>query len=224
MEKRYLLIILILSVIISVFANDPIAVIIKTKGELKLIRNSKETAATSGEALFNGDIVKSGKKSYAAIKFSDASSIVKLFPNSEITITAKKQKDKYNKNISLKIGNIWSKVTKKTGKFDVETPTTVVSVKGTEFLVNFDPEQKITDVMTFRGVVLVKNKFDKFIKEVHPGEKSRSKGTGIINLKKFNESDLNKNILNFIKEDKNIFEFDMHNGAGETRHIRMDFE
>ena len=43
-------------------------------------------------------------------------------------------------------------------------------------------------------------------------------------VKKFNEKELDKNIWNFIKENKNIFEFDIHKANGEKKHIRMDFE
>ena len=222
--KKIYIVVFILLIGIMLSALEPIAVMIKSKGDITLIRDSKEQKITSGTALYNNDVLKSSKNSYAAIRFSDASSLVKLFPNSHITISAKKDKKKYNKNIVLKVGNVWSKVTKKTGKYVVETPTTVVSVKGTEFLVDFNDKKKITNIMTFRGVVLTKNKFDKFIKEVHPGEKTTSSGKGVMIVKKFNEKELDKNIWNFIKENKNIFEFDIHKANGEKKHIRMDFE
>ncbi len=222
--KRLYLIFALLLLTVLLFSQDPIAVMIKSKGNISLIRNSKEKPITSGEQLYNGDILKSGKKSYAAIKFSDASSMVKLFPSSQIVITAKKNKGKYDKKINLKVGDIWSKVTKKTGKYDIETPTTVVSVKGTEFLVGFDTKKMMTSIMTFKGVVLVKNKSDKFIKEVHPGEKTFSFGKGIMGIKKFKPSDLNEDMLNFIQDDKNIFEFDIQKENGEKKHIKMDFE
>ena len=50
------------------------------------------------------------------------------------------------------------------------------------------------------------------------------KQRSILEYKAAEENWSKRTLENFIKEDKNIFEFDMHNGAGETRHIRMDFE
>jgi len=222
--KKILIIVLFALSVTLIFAADPIAIVIKSKGNLVLIKNGTEKNITSGEQLFNGDVLKTGKSSFAAIRFSDASSLVKVFPNSQITIKTKKNGKIYDKKTILTAGNIWSKVVKRTGKFDIETPTTVVSVKGTKFLVSYDRDKKNSTIYTFEGVVLVKNKFDKFIKEVHPGEKAASFGKGIIVSNRFKKNSIKSGIIGYIEEDENIYEFDITNPAGGKKHIKMKFE
>ena len=224
MKKLYITIILTMLLVSLVFAADPIAVVIKSKGTLTLLRNKISKDITSGEQLYNGDVLKTGKGSFAALRFSDASSLVKVFPNSQITVKTKKNGKKYDKTTILTAGNIWSKVVKKTGKFDIETPTTVVSVKGTKFLVGYDKDDKNSIIYTFEGVVLVQNKADKFIKEVHPGEKAISKGKGVIGFSTFNKKDIKRSFMDYIEEDENIYEFDMQKSSGAKKHIKMKFE
>ncbi|MEA2104423.1 MAG: FecR family protein [Candidatus Cloacimonadota bacterium] len=157
--------ILIVSIALFIFAatlfaeekQDPVAVIIKTSGQVFLHRGDTNEAMKHGTVLYSGDEIVSGEASLAIVKFVDKGAIIKIFSNSILTINAKKNVKKLDKKLYAEIGNIWSQVKKESGEYEVSTPTTVAAVKGTEFLVSVD--EKLTMVSTFSGVVEVRNEF-----------------------------------------------------------------
>lgn len=146
-----------LTLFLAAFAQDTIALTLKVKGEVSLNRADSDTKLEIGDTLINKDVLISKDDSFAAVRFVDGNAFIKLFSNSRLIINADKKEEKYDKKSYLKMGTLWSKVTKNSGAFDIETPTTVVSVRGTEFIVEVD-ENGITKVYAISGKVLVKNK------------------------------------------------------------------
>ncbi|RMD98275.1 MAG: hypothetical protein D6814_07845, partial [Calditrichaeota bacterium] len=67
----------------------------------------------------------------------DDKSLIKIRSNSQITIKGKREKAKVKKSIFMRLGQLWAKVTKGS-PFQVETPSGVAAVKGTEFYVTMD--------------------------------------------------------------------------------------
>jgi hypothetical protein len=119
----------------SLLAADPVAVIIKAKGDIT-IKNSasgKSITAKRGTRLFDGDKIATGKKGGLAVKFLDDNSLLRIRPNSTCTINAKTENNSVTKNIFVEVGTIFSKITKQKSSFSVTTPTSVASVKGTIF-------------------------------------------------------------------------------------------
>lgn len=222
---KYLRIIIIIVFIFSsyLYSLDTIALTIKVKGTVELNRDSNIKEIITGEELYNNDILESKKDSFAAIKFIDGSSIVKLFPNSILEIRIEKEDKQLNKNNFLKMGELWAKVTQYTGKFEVETPTTVVSVKGTTFLLSIDKNGE-TDLFTFSGEVLIKNKVDGESALVGEGEKAHSSGSGPIEVLDFNITDLDEEIKEYIEEISNVLEIHLENPDGEKKEIIIEFE
>lgn len=134
----------------------PIAVVLKVKGQLMLIRADKEIECSVGTILENKDVVRTDNNSLALIKFVDNSSEIRVFSNSEVLINAEKDNAKLNKNLKLEGGSILSRVNSKiVGKYSVSTTTTIASVRGTEFLVEL--KGGITRVIGFEGRVEVEN-------------------------------------------------------------------
>ena len=78
---------------LSLFASDPVAIMLKAKGEIELNRNDEKTKAEEGQNLINKDELVSKEQAFAVVKFIDGSSNVKLFPNSILTIEAEKEED-----------------------------------------------------------------------------------------------------------------------------------
>jgi len=73
--------------------------------------------------------------------------------NSEVTIEAeRKGEQQLDTKVDLPLGQVWAKVTKRNTRFDVETPSSVASVKGTEFMV-LSQEDGGSEVMVMEGVV-----------------------------------------------------------------------
>lgn len=201
-------------------AQEPVAVTLKVKGDVDLARQSEVSAVETGATLQNNDELESGADSYAAIKFVDGSSVVKLFPNSVMVINTEKDDEKLNKRNYLKSGNVWSKVMKKTGNFEIETPTTVVSVKGTEFKVEVQ-EDGSTEVITFSGEVTMRNKQDNKEATVGAGNKGRSTGSGEISVSQTEEGDVTEEEQELIgtTTEHQVLELQMGNADGEDKTI-----
>lgn len=214
--------ILILLIVSCAFlaAQEPVAVTLKVKGDVELARANDVSAVETGTSLQNSDELESGAESYAAIKFVDGSSVVKLFPNSVMVINTEKDADKLNKRSYLKSGNVWSKVMKKTGKFEIETPTTVVSVKGTEFKVEVQ-EDGSTEVITFSGEVTMRNKQDTKEATVTAGNKGRSTGSGAISVSETEEDDVSEEEEEIIgtPSEHQVLELQMTNADGENKTV-----
>ncbi len=215
MNKRNIFLFLMIVNVIGLFAIDSVATTLITKGDVELNRNNIIYQVSPGDALFNDDEISCREKSYAAIRFTDNSSVVKIFPQSVLLIhSEKKSSGDIEKSNILKIGEIWAKVTPNTGAFEIVTPTTVASVKGTGFLLSVD-ENGVTDLYTVDGAVEFKNRFDGITATVSAGNKGTSNGQGQIVVEPFSMSDLPRNIRNFLDEE--IEEPKQNNQNGSSR-------
>jgi len=128
--------ILVLAFTATSIAAETIAVVLKVKGKVSIARGTQATSITlkRGSRLENGDKLKTDKNSYAAVRFIDDASLLRIRANSICTIKGKKEKNQVIKNVFLEVGTILAKVTKQRGKFEISTPTSVASVKGTEWI------------------------------------------------------------------------------------------
>lgn len=182
------------------YAIDSVAYPLKVKGNVGLTRNLESSALKLGDKLYNGDEIETKAESYAAIQFEDGSSIIKLFPNTILNIRTEKQGEKYNKKSFLKMGELWAKVEKGTGKFEIETPTTVVSVKGTNFMLNI-LEDGTTELFTFEGEVIFQNKITGEAETVLAGQRGTISGDQPIIVAPFDPEEIDESQSEFINED-----------------------
>jgi hypothetical protein len=215
----------ILGLILLVYAlsADSIAIALKVKGDVELRREDTANQAKTGDEFVNKDELESKENSFAAVKFVDGSSVVKLFPNSILTINAEKENGKLNKSNYLQFGELWAKVTKKTGKFEIDTPTTVVSVKGTELFVTVD-ENGDTELFTFKGEVHIRNKADDNEATVTEGQKAHTTGEGEILVFPTQDGDIEESKMDMMKETFNTLEIEIENSDGEKKTIKINFE
>ena len=234
MKNKIMFLILFISLTSMIYALDSVAFALKVKGNVELAREENVSEISTGEELINKDELESKEDSFAAIKFIDGSSIVKLFPNSILQINTEKVDGKLNKKSFLKMGNLWSKVVQKTGVFEVETPTTVVSVKGTEFLLTVS-EMGITEIFTFTGEVQVRNKFDNKTSTVPAGNKALSTGETELEITEIEEGDIDEETQEYIEEEveeeeeeqiepPKVLEIHLQHPSGETKIIRIEYE
>ncbi|GAB4174914.1 MAG: hypothetical protein Kow00108_09960 [Calditrichia bacterium] len=135
--KKYILSIFLIHLFLLsfVFAQDKIAVMIKSKGSVTIqqVKTGKKIAAKVGTVLMDGDKVITGKRGFAAVRFLDDKSLIRIREKSVCTIEGKKQEDKIEKSIWVEIGSFFASVFKPKGSFKVITPTSVASIKGTKF-------------------------------------------------------------------------------------------
>jgi hypothetical protein len=163
-------------------AAEPIAYLMKSKGDVQLFRDNKSVKFKNGELLYNNDEVITNSAAYAAIKYVDGAATIKIFPNSVIKLTAIKQDKTLNKTAFVTLGSLYSKVSNKIkGMYKTETPTTVASVKGTGFITRFNADKK-TYVIVTEGEVLVQNKNSGKTQSVGMGETAMSDENGDITV------------------------------------------
>lgn len=132
--KTYIIVLLLFSLTCSVFAAESVALLSASKGKVDLSRDAKSIKFKAGDMLRNNDELRTGGESFAAYKYVDGSSTIKVFSNSVVRITANKSGKSLSKKVVIDKGSIFTDVKPKSGAFMVQTPTTVASVKGTGFL------------------------------------------------------------------------------------------
>jgi hypothetical protein len=230
MKKKIFIIILLFIFAISLFAQESVGIALKVKGDVILTHEEENLKAQNGSKLDNNDILESKAESFAIIKFIDGSSVIKLFPNSILTINAEKTNGKLNKRSTMKLGELWAKITKNTGEFIIDTPSTVVSVKGTIFILSVD-ENGFTDLYTLEGSVNIKNKKDDNEVDVGAGQKAHSTGENEIILSAIEDEDMDYEEMDDEEMDDDydvqlteILEINLKNDAGEKISIEIELE
>lgn len=114
---------------------EKIAVTTKVKGvsEIMKVGSKKFSSLKAGMILDDGDKIRTGKSGFVAIIFIDDKSTLKVKENSEAVITGRRTKKNISKKINIDGGTIRASITKQNVDFVIQTPTSVASVKGTDF-------------------------------------------------------------------------------------------
>lgn len=113
---------------------DKVALTMKAAGDTKLRTQSAPPAPLAkGTALFDGDHVLTKNDGVAVVVYLDDKSQLKIKGDSDVQITGKRGAMGISKQAYLSGGTVKASVTEQKGEFVVSTPTSVASVKGTEF-------------------------------------------------------------------------------------------
>ena len=132
--------------------------------EIKKAGEQEWKAVKKGEILDSGDILRTGTRSSMSLVFQDDMSKLELKENSEIHIGGTRERQTFSKKLWLGIGDMWIDVEKREEQeFQVETPTAVISVIGSEALIavagngftSLDVEEGIFDFANDFGTVQV---------------------------------------------------------------------
>ena len=151
---RTLLLLIVFS--IAMCDSPVVAAISKVKGDVKIRPGNvrKYESAYKGQMVRDGDWIKTDYGVFLGIIFLDGSKI-KIHENTEIEIkssriTAKELRTK----MFLAEGETYGDIANQgRGQFEIETPTAVASVKGTELDVNFDFNEEVTTLTVVEGLV-----------------------------------------------------------------------
>ena len=152
-------IILLFTFIFSVALSNKIAVATKVKGPVEIMPIGKKgfSDLEPGTILSDGDKIRTGPSGFTAIIFIDDKSTLKVKDNSEVVITGKRTAASISKKINMDEGTIRATVKKQNTDFVIQTPTSVASVKGTDFWLVSDPETG-DQIIGIEGIVgLVNN-------------------------------------------------------------------
>ena len=137
---------------------NKIAVVTKVKGLVELMPTGIKlfSKLKAGTILADGDKIRTGTSGFAAIIFIDDKSTLKLKGNSEAVITGQRTAASISKKINIDSGTIRATIKKQNSSFVIQTPTSVASVKGTDFWLLTDPD-KGDQVIGLEGIVSLKN-------------------------------------------------------------------
>ncbi|UKS24013.1 FecR domain-containing protein [Paenibacillus sp. HWE-109] len=122
-----------------------VAVVASLSGDVTIKKGggSKSYDAYESMSLNQGDTVYTGEGSSVTLNLSNGDSEITLGANSEVNVSDLSSSDGSKKS-KLKVwaGSMWVKVKSLAGsndEFEVETPTAVMGVRGTQFFVGVDP-------------------------------------------------------------------------------------
>ena len=152
-------IIVLFTFVFSVALPNKIAVATKVKGPVEIMPIGKKgfSDLEPGTILSDGDKIRTGPSGFTAIIFIDDKSTLKVKDNSEVVITGKRTAASISKKINMDEGTIRATVKKQNTDFVIQTPTSVASVKGTDFWLVSDPETG-DQIIGIEGIVgLVNN-------------------------------------------------------------------
>ena len=183
---------IILLVLINAFLlGNKIAVTTKIdgKGEIMPIGKNEFFDLNSGTVLSDGDKIRTGSKGFVAIIFIDDKSTLKLKENSEVVINGQRMASSISKKINMDEGTIRATVQKQNTNFIIQTPTSVASVKGTDFWLMSDPENG-DQIIGIEGIIgLTNNETGQEI-DVTEGMSGISMPDGSINLEETDQSSI----------------------------------
>ncbi|MDZ4181765.1 MAG: FecR domain-containing protein [Candidatus Cloacimonadaceae bacterium] len=153
--KKIILISLLMLLGLSLLTAEAVALFTASKGTVELKRATKNIKFKTGDMLNNNDEIRTGAQSFAAYKFIDGTSTIKIFSNSFVKISAAKSGSNMNKTTMVNSGSVFASVTSNKGRMTVQTPTTVASVKGTGFMSKFNAARESFYIVT-KGVIEVR--------------------------------------------------------------------
>ena len=181
--------------IFSISLNDGIALITKSKGTIEYKKNDGTIIKDNlkkGTSLFNNDRIVTGSNGFAKYVYLDDGSIIKVHKNAEVYIYGAIDKRSIIKQINVSAGNVKFEVSKQ-GKddFTVVTPTSVATVKGTDFWLESD-EDDGDQFFGLSGLVNVQNVESNVILQLTRNTTILSQPDGSIDIKKTEVEDFKK--------------------------------
>ena len=145
--------------------KDINATVVFLSGNINIINNNNYQNLKINSNLTQGDIVETDNYSQCSIQLGN-NSIIFIKENSKVVFN-KIMKSKKIK-LDLLTGKILININKlpKRSNFIVETENSIVSVVGTQFLVEYDNKKKTSFIGVNRGIVKIKNKYNKYSKSI----------------------------------------------------------
>lgn len=200
-----------------------VAIVKKAKGLVYITHDGKEVKVKRGTKIYNDDQIVTKEKALVAFVFLDDKSLVRVKENSVFKVKGQREKNSIAKNIVLEIGDVFASVTKQKGEFRIESPTSVASVKGTKFSVDFD-SNGLTKTYVYDGLVEVASKAGGGTTQVGKGQKVVTQKDGSQEKTTMSESE-QKNI-DEDTDDDDLMEFilEFENDAGEKKTLKISPE
>ena len=178
-------------IIVSCSYGNKIAVTTKVKGLVEIMPVGKDSFSNlkPGTILADGDKVRTGTSGFTAIIFIDDKSTLKLKENSEAIISGQRSARSISKKINMDAGTLRATVNKQNSNFVIQTPTSVASVKGTDFWMITDPVEGDI-VIGLDGVITLTNNETGAEVDVTQGTSGTSTSDGNVGIEETEQSSI----------------------------------
>ncbi len=224
--KRMIILCILVALTYTLMAADSVALLSASKGKVDISRDAKAIKFKNGELLKNNDELRTGGESFAAYKYIDGSSTIKVFSNSLVRITANRSGKTLSKKVVVDKGSVFTSVKPKTGAFMVQTPTTVASVKGTGFLTKLTDKGESMFIVT-DGEVEIKILNQEEVKSVPAGKTAVIDEAGNYEIRESTPEDTSSieeaEIESTQKNEPKIIRIPVVDEAGKTKYIEITY-
>ena len=204
--------------------GSKIAVATKVTGLVEIMPTGEKDffKLKPGRVLSDGDKIRTGNSGFAAIIFIDDKSILKLKEDSEAVIAGQRTAASISKKINMDSGTVRATVKKQNVDFVIQTPTSVASVKGTDFWLLSDPISG-DEIIGLEGIVTLTNNETGQEVEVTEGNSGISNPDGTVGLE---ETDPNSipNDPSDEQEGSSQVRIYLEGPSGEQRIIIIDYQ
>ncbi|WP_020616912.1 FecR family protein [Paenibacillus daejeonensis] len=155
-----------------------VALVKDLKGTVNVKKSggSKAFAAFKNMTLNEGDTVTTSKGARVVLELSSSKAerdSVTIGENSQVTFTKLKDDKGTKTKMNIWAGSLWVKVksiTNASDQFELETPTAIMGVRGTHFLVVVEPKTGITTLASLSGIVTGKHTSKQSDSAVYPSQ------------------------------------------------------
>ena len=179
MKRNLLISIAILAITSAAMGQDKVALATKVTGQVTLTKATNQPQPLKrNTVLSTGDQIKTGSDGVAVLMFIDDRTILRVQRNSQLSLQGERLTASINKQIVMEFGKLKAEVAEqRQGSFLISTPTSVASVKGTDFWATSDPV--IGDIfLGITGLIEVTNLISNEVIEVGGGQVGTSTPEG----------------------------------------------
>ncbi len=169
-----------------VWGAEEIAYTAKVSGQVNMVNLEKQTVPLKlGTVLNAGEQIVSLSNGLAVIMFIDDKSILRIQKNTTLTIGGERSATAITKQIKMQFGKLKAEIAEQRGgEFLISTPTSVASVKGTDFWATSDRILGDT-FLGITGLIEVQNLISGGVIEVGGGFVGTSKPDGSTEVKAY---------------------------------------
>lgn len=169
MDRRYgsrslWLLLVVVSWAARAWAQSEVGTVAAVQGTLQVQRAATWQNGSVGAPIFVGDRLRTGANDAAKIVFRD-DSVLDVAPQSELTVDRQAfDADAHRFDTLLRVvkGKVRAWVSEyyrqPRARYEIETPTAIAGVRGTEFVILYDPNGEITEVVGLAETVDVSGK------------------------------------------------------------------
>jgi len=174
--KLFIAVIFVPFLISQIQAAEEIAKVAKAQGQVQIQHQEDVdfSSLTSGQSIFDGDVVKVGSQGFCVVVFLDDKSIFKIRESSKFQF----METENTRTINMEFGKVLADVKKEKKKdFRIETPVSVASVKGTQFW-TVSNQMGFDKFYGLEGQVEIFNTISGQFQTLGPGQMTLSTATG----------------------------------------------